>query len=99
MRRLREVLIHVAVICSLMCITAKILDWYNPYMNFSGHIWLAPYILYGCAFALELTAGSRRVRRHAEAYRLRNRPRTEPESRIIHPGPGASIFSDTGTRP
>lgn len=27
-----------AVICGLVCLTAKILDWYNPFMDFSGHV-------------------------------------------------------------
>lgn len=39
MNRLREILLHMCVICSLICISAKVLDWYNPYMDFSGHIW------------------------------------------------------------
>ena len=39
MSRVRGILLHVCVVCSFVCITAKILDWYNPYMNFTGHIW------------------------------------------------------------
>ena len=35
---IRKILLHVCVVCSLVSITAKILDWYNPYMNFSGHV-------------------------------------------------------------
>lgn len=27
-----------AVICGLVCLVAKILDWYNPFMDFSGHV-------------------------------------------------------------
>lgn len=29
---------HIGVICSFVCIAAKVLDWYNPYMDFTGHI-------------------------------------------------------------
>lgn len=32
---IRKILLHVCVVCSLVSITAKILDWYNPYMDFS----------------------------------------------------------------
>ena len=39
MNRVREILLHICVVCSLVCVTAKILDWYNPYMDFTGHIW------------------------------------------------------------
>lgn len=35
---IRKILLHVCVVCSLVSITAKILDWYNPYMDFSGHV-------------------------------------------------------------
>lgn len=38
MSRVGEILLHVCVVCSLVCVTAKILDWYNPYMDFTGHI-------------------------------------------------------------
>lgn len=30
MNGIRGMLLHVSVICSLVCITAKILDYYNP---------------------------------------------------------------------
>mgnify|MGYP001630287733 FL=1 len=39
MNRVRGFLLHVCVVCSLVCVAAKILDWYNPYMDFTGHIW------------------------------------------------------------
>lgn len=45
MCRIREVLLHICVVCCLVCIGAKILDWYNPYMNFTGHIWWIQAIL------------------------------------------------------
>ena len=43
------------VICSLVCITAKILDWYNPYMDFTGHIWGIQMVLYISAIVLGIT--------------------------------------------
>lgn len=46
MKRGRGFLLHICVICSLVCILAKVLDWYNPYMNFSGHVLMAQMILY-----------------------------------------------------
>lgn len=38
MVQMKRVLFHVAVICGIVCAVAKILDWYNPYMDFSGHV-------------------------------------------------------------
>ncbi|MDO5426166.1 MAG: hypothetical protein Q4F41_20920 [Eubacteriales bacterium] len=57
MKRLRGILLHVCVICSLVCITAKILDWYNPYMDFTGHIWWIQMVLYGAVIVLGVTRG------------------------------------------
>ena len=34
MRLIKQILFHTAVICGLVCLTAKILDWYNPFMDF-----------------------------------------------------------------
>lgn len=42
MMRYREVIhlvmLHIALICGLVILTVSIVDWYNPYMNFSGQI-------------------------------------------------------------
>lgn len=46
MNRVRGILLHICVVCSLVCVTAKILDWYNPYMDFTGHIWGIQMALY-----------------------------------------------------
>lgn len=46
MRIVRESLLHICVICSFVCIIAKILDWYNPYMDFTGQIWYIRLCLY-----------------------------------------------------
>ena len=43
---IRKILLHVCVVCSLVSITAKILDWYNPYMDFSGHVGGLQMVLY-----------------------------------------------------
>lgn len=32
------VMLHIALICGLVILTVSIVDWYNPYMNFSGQI-------------------------------------------------------------
>ena len=55
MNRVREILLHVCVVCSLVCITAKVLDWYNPYMDFTGHIWGIQAALYLSAIVLGVT--------------------------------------------
>ncbi|MBU5480635.1 hypothetical protein [Blautia sp. MSJ-19] len=38
MVQMKTVLFHIAVICGFVCAVAKILDWYNPYMDFGGHL-------------------------------------------------------------
>ena len=38
MIQMKRVLFHVAVICGLVSAVAKVLDWYNPYMDFGGHV-------------------------------------------------------------
>jgi hypothetical protein len=35
---IRLILLHVALVCGIVIFAAGILDWYNPYMNFSGQI-------------------------------------------------------------
>lgn len=46
MDRFRGLLLHLGVVCSFVYIIAKILDWYNPYMDLSGHVLFVHYILY-----------------------------------------------------
>lgn len=55
MNIVRGFLLHVCVICSLVCVTAKILDWYNPYMNFTGNIQVLQMALYLSAIVLGIT--------------------------------------------
>lgn len=55
MNRTRGILLHVCVVCSLVCVTAKILDWYNPYMDFTGHIWGIQMALYLSVIILGVT--------------------------------------------
>lgn len=59
MNRVRGLLLHAGVICSFVCLVAKILDWYNPYMDFSGHVIFMQLALY---FAVILLAFMRKVR-------------------------------------
>ena len=50
MVQMKRVLFHVAVICGLVCADTKVLDWYNPYMDFGGHIaWVS---MSGCVAVL-----------------------------------------------
>ena len=46
MDRLKGFLLHIGVICSCVCIIAKVLDWYNPFMDFTGHVWFVQFTLY-----------------------------------------------------
>lgn len=58
---IRKILLHVCVVCSLVSITAKILDWYNPYMNFSGHVSGLQMVLYFVVILLAVTEGGKRI--------------------------------------
>ena len=53
---LKGILLQISVVCSFVCIITKILDWYNPYMNFSGHVWVAQICLYITVIVLALMA-------------------------------------------
>lgn len=83
---IRKILLHVCVVCSLVSITAKILDWYNPYMDFSGHVGGLQMVLYFVVIVLAVTEGGsiisgRKYRRHVEERRLHN----HSERFIINP--------------
>lgn len=54
MRRCSRWIIHICMICSFICIITKVLDWYNPYMDFGGHVILAEGLLYVGVFLLEI---------------------------------------------
>lgn len=55
MERVRGILLHISVVCSLICITTKILDYYNPYMDFSGNTVGFQFVLYVAVIALAVT--------------------------------------------
>lgn len=55
MERFGGFLLHVCVICSFVCMIAKVLDWYNPYMDFYGHVFWAQNILYAGILILPVT--------------------------------------------
>ena len=46
MRIFKEILRQAGVICSLVCIAVAVLDWYNPFMDFSGHVIVIQKMLY-----------------------------------------------------
>ena len=60
MRTIRFLCIQIGVVCSLILITARILDWYNPYMDFSGHVALAQMLLCADMIFLAVTFGRKR---------------------------------------
>ena len=88
MNRVRRFLLHGCVVCSLVCVTAKILDWYNPYMDFTGHIWGIQMALYLSVIVLAVTKEStypmqrkRQVRRYLECDNRRNYYVNPPKTR------------------
>lgn len=54
MKRCQRWIIHLCMICSFICIITKVLDWYNPYMDFGGHTVFAEILLYVGVFLLEI---------------------------------------------
>ena len=60
MEKLKEFLLHIGVICSCICIIAKVLDWYNPFMDFTGHVWYMQIALYIAVILLALIKSQRK---------------------------------------
>ena len=54
MRVFRRMMLHMCVICSGICIMAKVLDWYNPFMNFEENIAGIQIFLYAAVILLGL---------------------------------------------
>lgn len=51
-KRLRLLLAHICIIVSIVCLVTRILDWYNPYMDFANQTVMVQYILCIGAFLL-----------------------------------------------
>lgn len=45
---------QVCLICSMILTVVRILDWFNPYMDFMGHSYPVLYILCACSISLGL---------------------------------------------
>lgn len=45
MQGMERILNNGLIILGLSFLTMKILDWYNPFMDFSGHAWWLQYLL------------------------------------------------------
>ncbi len=54
MDRLKGFLLHIGVICSCVCMSARALDWYNPFMDLTGHVWYMQTALYLAVILLAL---------------------------------------------
>ncbi len=65
--KIRFVLGNICVVCSIVMVAARILDWYNPYMDFMGHTVFLLYLLclssvllsLDCIFQGQKTAGEK----------------------------------------
>lgn len=73
LRILKEGMFHICIAASIACITFKILDWYNPFMDFEGNGAVIQYLLYICALGIGVchifTGGSRRKERRSRGKR------------------------------
>lgn len=56
----RGLLLHICVVCSFVCIIAKILDWYNPFMDFSEHMTYIQIMLYLAVLIRAFTKSKRK---------------------------------------
>lgn len=54
MNSFRGFVLHIGVICSCVCVIARVLDWYNPFMDFTGHVWYIQMALYFVVILLSL---------------------------------------------
>ena len=45
---------QIGLICSMVLIVVRILDWFNPYMDFMGHSYFVLYLLCACSISLGL---------------------------------------------
>lgn len=52
LRWLEEGMFHICTAASAACIAFKILDWYNPFMDFEGNGAAVQYLLYICALCV-----------------------------------------------
>lgn len=60
--KIRLILLHIALICGMIILTAGILDWFNPYLNFSGQIRPIEMVQVCSLLVLAFTAGTQNSR-------------------------------------
>lgn len=60
MRIFRSLLLNLCVVYSLASIVAVILDWFNPFMDFSGHMEAVRVVLYVAVIILAVTGDRER---------------------------------------
>lgn len=60
----RGIALQIGVILSLVGMIAKLLDWFNPYMDFTGHVWYLQLALYLIVIWLAFSGGRERNRKY-----------------------------------
>ena len=68
MRQCKKILLHLSMICSSIDVMTMVLDYYNPYMNFSGAVRWLHLLLFGCLFLLLLLPQKRSVKTDCRRY-------------------------------
>lgn len=63
MKGRRKIALHICMICCFVCAITQILDWYNPYMDFGGHISFVWIVLYLSVLYLKLVSPGNRKRK------------------------------------
>ena len=54
-RWMKELMVHLCIICSMALAVVYILDWYNPFMDFAGHTTFLVNILMICSLVLGIS--------------------------------------------
>lgn len=73
METFRGFLLHICTICSFIYIIAGVLDWYNPYMDFAGHLSGARTVLFAGVILLSVTKAPGYQRRKRKKRGIQNK--------------------------
>ena len=68
MKTCKKILLHICMICSSIDIMTMVLDYFNPYMNFSGAVRWLHLTLFGCLLLLLLLPQPRKSKTDRRQY-------------------------------
>lgn len=68
MKTCKKILLHICMICSSIDIMTMVLDYFNPYMNFSGAVRWLHLMLFGCLLMVLLLPQPRKTKTDYRQY-------------------------------